>query len=118
MVLLKLSHALSLCLEVIVAFANAVARPCASASCALPPRLKSRCPARHPGHMEGFDVPDLPAELPALDPGLVHIDVAAPSEEDIMELSRRSAAAPFAALHARDRMPGIPANREAQVTGA
>ena len=62
-------------------------------------------------------MPDLPAELPSLDPGLVHIDVAALSEEEMMELSRRSAAAPFAALHARDRMPGIPATREAQVTG-
>ena len=62
-------------------------------------------------------MPHLPAELLALDPGLVHIDVAALSEEEMMELSRRSAAAPFAALHARDRMPGIPANREAQVTG-
>lgn len=62
-------------------------------------------------------MPDWPAELPALDPGLVHIDVVALSEEEMMELSRRSAAAPFAALHARDRMPGIPTNREAQVTG-
>ena len=62
-------------------------------------------------------MPGLPAELPPLHPELMHIDVAALSKEDMMELSRRSALAPFAVLHAKDRAPGIPADREAQVTG-
>ncbi|KAK9825927.1 hypothetical protein WJX81_007483 [Elliptochloris bilobata] len=73
--------------------------------------------SRYPGHMDGFEVADLPAELPPANPALVHIDVASLSEADMLELSRRSAPAPFAALHPPGQRPGIPADREAQVTG-
>ena len=61
---------------------------------------------------------DLPVELPPTPPGLVSIDMASMSHAEQMELSRRSAAAPFAALLPEAQMPGIPANREALVTGA
>jgi hypothetical protein len=68
--------------------------------------------------MDDVHVPDLPDELPPLPPGVAHIDVAAMTHEEAMALSRRSAAAPCAALLPRGRMPGIPADREALVTGA
>lgn len=61
---------------------------------------------------------NLPDELPPTPPGLMSIDMASMSYEEQMELSRRSAEAPFAALLPKAQMPGIPANREALVTGA
>ena len=73
---------------------------------------------RYPGLMDDAHVPDLPDELPPLPPGVAHIDVAAMTHWEAMALSRRSGEAPCGALLPRGRMPGIPADREAHVTGA
>ena len=68
--------------------------------------------------MDAMHVPDLPDELPPPPPGMQHIDMAAMTLEEALEVSRRSLEAPFAALLPRNSISGIPADREAQVTGA